>query len=209
MNTQSESYSTLKPSDCDSQVSLQCVTVCCSLLQCVAVCCSVLQCVTVCCSVLQCVAVCCKSVASVLQCVPVCCISVTVGRNSRFGRRASHGRLSLTNHSQPTRNPLATHSTHCNTLQHAATRCNTLQHTAKNCNTLQHTATHCNTPHISESWRRYESIVSPISMSHYSSVTESWHTHMHPGECERLLMNNALGFTSTMCEYAATHYNIL
>jgi len=49
------------------------------------------------------------------------------------------------------------HTTHCNTLQHAATHCNTLQHAATHCstvccrtylqhyNTLQHTATHCNT----------------------------------------------------------------
>ena len=32
----------------------------------------------------------------------------------------------------------ATHSAHCNTLQHTATHCNTLQHTATHCNTLQH-----------------------------------------------------------------------
>ena len=39
----------------------------------------------------------------------------------------------------------ATHSTHCNTLQHNATHCNTLQHTATHCNTLQHTEgrSHC------------------------------------------------------------------
>ena len=39
----------------------------------------------------------------------------------------------------------ATHTTHCNTLQHAAPRCNTLQHAVTCCTTLQHIATHCNT----------------------------------------------------------------
>ena len=45
-------YSALLCGAVRTQVSAQCVAVCCSVLQCVAVCCSVLQCVAVCCSVL-------------------------------------------------------------------------------------------------------------------------------------------------------------
>jgi len=139
-----------------SNIVLQCVAVCCSVLQSnkschlyevdishrhtmtgrfAAACCSVLQC-AVCCSVLQCVAVCC----TVLQCVAGVLQYVA-------GYMWRNGYLYGSPHcSAPF--PFCRYwwqflKVSCNnTLQHTATHCNTLQHTATHCNTMQHNATH-------------------------------------------------------------------
>ena len=77
---------------------------------------------------------------SVLQCVAVCCSEVLVGWHLQ------HVCLDCTSNTrQTTQQHTATHTTHCNTLQHTATHCNTLQHTSTQCITPQHATTHCNT----------------------------------------------------------------